>query len=203
MPSFFPARPIPRALLSALVLLIAGLGAAQATETLVFLRHGEKPEAGLGQLSCQGLQRALALARVLPRKFGTPDAIFAPNPGALKQDQGKPYNYVRPLATIEPTAIRLGLPVDTRFGFEDSAGLISALERPELASATVFIAWEHRVAQNMARELLARHGGNPASVPRWESPDFDSLYVVTLDAQGRASFHIEHQGLNALPADCP
>lgn len=190
-----------RRLLPALALLL--FARAQATETLVFLRHGEKPAAGLGQLNCRGLQRSLALAKVLPRRFGTPDAIFAPDPGAQKQDGGKPYHYVRPLATIEPTAIALGLPVDTRFGFEDTAGLISALERPELASATVFIAWEHRVAQDVARALLARHGGEPATVPRWESSDFDSLYVVTLDAQGRASFHREAQGLDRLSDDCP
>jgi hypothetical protein len=28
-------------------------------ETIVLLRHGEKPEGGLGQLNCQGLNRAL------------------------------------------------------------------------------------------------------------------------------------------------
>ena len=29
-------------------------------ETLICIRHGEKPATGLGQLSCQGLNRALA-----------------------------------------------------------------------------------------------------------------------------------------------
>lgn len=36
-----------------------------AETTIVIIRHGEKPSAGLGQLSCQGLNRALALPQVL------------------------------------------------------------------------------------------------------------------------------------------
>jgi hypothetical protein len=70
-------------------------------ETLVFVRHGEKPAEGLGQLSCKGLNRSLALPAVIAAKFGKPDAIFAPDPGQQKNDGGHPYYYVRPLATIE------------------------------------------------------------------------------------------------------
>ena len=51
-------------------------------QTIVLLRHGEKPPAGLGQLDCQGLNRALALPPVLARLFGaepryltTPDDV--------------------------------------------------------------------------------------------------------------------------------
>ena len=32
-------------------------------ETIVMLRHGEKPAGGLGQLSCKGLNRALSAIR--------------------------------------------------------------------------------------------------------------------------------------------
>lgn len=34
---------------------------AYSEQTLVFIRHGEKPNNDSGQLSCQGLNRALAL----------------------------------------------------------------------------------------------------------------------------------------------
>ena len=105
-------------------MLVAGVWAlttasVHAAETIILLRHAEKPEAGLGQLNCQGLNRALALPSVLLRKFGTPAAIYAPNPGMIKVDQGIEYNYLRPLATIEPTAIAANLPVNTQFGFDD------------------------------------------------------------------------------------
>ena len=83
-----------------------------ATATIVFVRHGEKPERGLGQLSCQGLNRALALPAVIAKYFDRVDAIFAPNPSHPKEDAGELYDYIRPLATIEPTAIWFGLPVD-------------------------------------------------------------------------------------------
>jgi hypothetical protein len=80
-------------------------------QKLVFIRHGEKPDEGLGQLNCQGLNRALALAAVIAKSFGRPDFIYAPNPSIPKEDAGESYAYVRPLATVEPTAIFFKLPV--------------------------------------------------------------------------------------------
>src|SRR6266851_2438684 len=77
-------------------------------ETIVCIRHGEKPPGALGQLTCRGLNRALALPAVLLAKYGSPQFIFAPNP-TEKVDQKEHlegYFYVRPIATIEPTAIR-------------------------------------------------------------------------------------------------
>src|SRR5271163_3917319 len=92
------------------------------TETIVLVRHGEKPALGLGQLDCQGLNRALALPAVIARDFGKPVAIFAPDPAEKKDDLGLPYDYVRPLATIEPTAIAFGMPIDADIGVSDIAG---------------------------------------------------------------------------------
>jgi hypothetical protein len=55
------------------------------TQTLVFLRHGEKPGEGLGQLNCQGLNRALDLATLLPERFGKADYVFAANPRGMSR----------------------------------------------------------------------------------------------------------------------
>ena len=55
------------------------------TETIVLVRHGEKPAEGLGQLNCQGLNRALALPFVIERLFGRPDAVFAPDPAQRRR----------------------------------------------------------------------------------------------------------------------
>ena len=65
-------------------------------ETLVLVRHGEKPDTGLGQLDCQGLNRALALPHVIAKTFGRPSAVFAPDPSRQMQDHGVAYDYVRP-----------------------------------------------------------------------------------------------------------
>ncbi len=89
-------------------------------ETIVCIRHGEKPHGGLGQLTNRGLNRSLALPEVLLKKYGTPQFIFAPNPS--EKVDGAKYFYIRPLATIEPTAIRCGLPVNTEFGYLEIEG---------------------------------------------------------------------------------
>src|SRR5277367_1013399 len=69
--------------------------AADATETIVILRHGEKPAGGYGQLNCQGLNRAMALPRVLGKLFGKPDAVFAPDPSKAVDDPAGRADYVR------------------------------------------------------------------------------------------------------------
>lgn len=51
-----------------------------SVQTLVFIRHGEKPARGLGLLSCRGLNRALNLPHYFAAHFPPPDYIFAPNP---------------------------------------------------------------------------------------------------------------------------
>ena len=176
------------------------------------LRHGEKAPGGLGQLSCKGLNRALALPKVLIGRFGRADAIFAPNPsvdvreGALTQ---KEYSYVRPLATIEPTAIALGLPVNAQIGFPDIAGLQAAVTAPAFANSTVFIAWEHKYAYDFARAMLKSYGLDRALVPAWPGDDFETMYVLRITrAAGAASptmtFAVEQEGLSASLVDtCP
>ena len=190
--------------------LILAAGAAGARETVVFLRHGEKPDAGLGQLTCQGLNRALKLPGALARAFypdpGSPRpvAIFAPNPSDQKRDGSDSFDYVRPLATIEPTAVALGRPVDTQIGFGDTKGLQQALEKNRYRDALVIVAWEHHAILEVVRKLLKDRGGDPDKVPDWDKHDFDSLFVVTIDwEEGKASFERKSQGLNGLPESCP
>ncbi len=180
--------------------------AADTVETIVLLRHGEKPPAGLGQLSCQGLNRALRLPAVLQRQFGRPDAIFAPDPAEQKPDSGQPYDYVRPLATIEPTAIRFGLPIQAEFGVSKLAALQQALLAPRYHTSLVLVAWEHTDITALARALLAANGGDPKQVGHWPGDDFDSLYVlrITRSAAGAStSFTHLHEGLDGQPTACP
>jgi hypothetical protein len=190
-------------LLAAAAMAFAAPAFADAPERIVFLRHGEKPPKGLGQLDCQGLNRALALPAYVERAFGRPDAIFAPNPSAPKPDMGVPYDYVRPLITIEPTAIAFGLPVHVEIGFADADGLQKALEAPAYAQALVVVAWEHRLIDVVVRNLLAAHGGDASQVPAWDDADFDSVDVVTLAAGEPARFERRKQGLDGLPEACP
>jgi hypothetical protein len=180
--------------------------AAPQQQTIVLMRHGEKPPEGLGQLDCQGLNRALALPQILKRKFGIPDYIFAPDPRQQVLDHENLYYYIRPLATIEPTAIRLGKPVNTRFGYKQIAGLQTELTDSRYYNALIFVAWEHNLLVQLARNLVESAGGNPSVVPDWSGTDFDSLYVLRFDRDQNSvsvTFTRRSEGLNDQPTTCP
>jgi hypothetical protein len=177
-------------------------------ETIVCIRHGEKPPGALGQLSCRGLNRALALPAVLLGKFGAPQFIFAPNPTDKVDEKDNPsgYFYVRPLVTIEPTAIRCGLSVSTEFGFSEIDRLERQLEKPPYYSATIFVAWEHVVLGDFARKILKTYGGDPAQVPPWPYKDYDTIYIFKItrnEGQKSITFTVDHENLNNLSDTCP
>ncbi|WP_420816125.1 histidine phosphatase family protein [Paraburkholderia phosphatilytica] len=177
-----------------------------STETIVFVRHGEKPDQGLGQLDCQGLNRALALPAVIAAKFGKPAAVYAPDPGEQKEDHGKRYYYVRPLATIEPTAIQFQLPIQTPFGLSHIDDLGKAVLDSRYRGKLVVVAWEHRQIETLVRQIVTAHGGGKSDVPKWESDDYDSMYVLKVDWQDgtpSVAFHHDHEGLNGRATDCP
>jgi hypothetical protein len=208
------ARMLASSLVSTLAAASIGAHAADTAaaatmgnvETLVFVRHGEKPAAGLGQLSCKGLNRALALPAVIAAKYGKPDAIYAPDPGEQKDDSGKPYYYVRPLATVEPTAIQFGLPIQTPYGYSQIGKLSDALVDPKWRGRTILVGWEHREIETLVRKIVESHGGNPDDVPKWKSVDFDSIYVLHIDwskSAPQVSFAHDREGLDGRSDDCP
>ena len=114
--------------------------------------------------------------------------------------------YVRPLATIEPTAIQCSLPVNTHFGFTDIAGLEQELSKPAYAGATVFVAWEHRYLDDFVKNTVKASGGDSSKVPGWQGNDFDSIFVVRLVHNKRGTtvtFTHDNEGLDHLSTDCP
>jgi len=183
----------------------SGDDSGAAVERIVCLRHGEKPAKDLGQLDCQGLNRALALPKVLISHYGKADFIFAPLTSPRTKKNAPAYCYIRPLMTIEPTAIRLGLPVDSRFAFDDIDGLTGELVAPAYQRALVFVAWEHTELVEMLKKLFTALGGDPAVIPHWEGSDFDSIYLITIRSENgkrSVSFQHDHEGLNGMKTDC-
>jgi hypothetical protein len=179
---------------------------AAKVETIALIRHGEKPPAGLGQLDCQGLNRALALPSIIRKTFGAPAAIYAPNPAEQKADNGTLYDYVRPLATVEPAAVAFGLPLHASIGQLRIDDLRQQLDLPVYHDAFVLVGWEHRELVPLAQALLKEHGGDPAQVPEWSNDDFDSIYLLKIRrsvTDTTASFEIGHEGLNGQPTSCP
>lgn len=104
------------------------------------------------------MNRALALPDVLIRKYGKAAFIFAPGTGHAIKRNGNDYSYIRPLITIEPTAIRLGMPVDARFAFDEIKPLERELLLPVYRNSVNFIAWEHIKIEQLIKSIVASLG---------------------------------------------
>ena len=185
---------------------------AATVQTVAIFRHGEKPDAGLGMLSCKGLNRALALPARLREIAGAPDAAFAPNPSARKTDKGTPYDYNRPLLTVAPAAVQAAIPVNVQYPMDAYAELAEALAEPSFAGKTVYVSWEHHLAARLAAKLMsaaAEKGAAAETQPpkSWPDSDYDSVWIVRiLRVEGSpflADFSIQTQGLDGMPGDCP
>lgn len=179
------------------------------TQTLVFMRHAEKPSMGLGQLNCQGLNRAIDLADLLPRQFGKADFIFAANP-SRHVEEGKDdesYSYIRPLMTVGPSAIKLGLPVNIDYGANDTADLADELMEDKYHDATIYTAWSHGYLPELINKVAEEASGKKIQlVDDWTGDDFDSVLVLTLRwTNGKAELQYENykQGLNDGATGCP
>ncbi len=176
-------------------------------ETIVLIRHGEKPTEGLGQLTCKGLNRALALPDVLIKRYGKPDFIYAPNPSVQVRDGNRPYSYVRPLATIEPTAIRLGMPVNAQIGFDEIERLQQELTQPIYADSLIFVAWEHLYLYQFARQMLVSYGKDASVVPDWPNSDYETIYIFRIlrsNGKPQVTFTIAKEMLDdSLSDSCP
>lgn len=184
-------------ILGGLAALLLFSQSALAQETLIFVRHGEKPADNSGQLTCKGLNRALALPDVLLNRYGKPDFIFAAGP-----KENKTGSSLRALSTIMPTAVRVGLPIGLQFHADDIAGLQQELLSDKYQNSRIFIAWEHKNLDKAVKNIVAARSGDASLVPEWSGSDFDSIFVVTLD-QGKVSFRQESEGLTQLSENCP
>ena len=202
-----PVRKPTRFLLSAVCLLLS-ISCVHAEETIVAIRHAEKPPTSLGQLTCKGLNRALALPKVLIPRYGKPDRIYAPDPaGRIGRLGNLSYSYVRPLMTIDPTAIQLEMPVNALIGFKNVGQLRKEVLAPENTNSVIYLAWEHVYLNQFAKKLLKAYGKDPSVVPDWPDGEYDRIYVFRItDVDGKKdlTFSVEQQGLtDSLSDKCP
>jgi hypothetical protein len=173
-------------------------------ETIIFIRHAEKPEAGLGQINCRGLNRALALPAILTSKFGKLDQIYAPDPAGKVHDPAGTFDYLRPLATIEPTAIRLGMPVSCDYRYDQIKELETDLLSPERVGQVIVVVWEHHFLNQMVKDLVQVKGGDPKQVPDWPGSEYDRIDILRIPAgNGAIAFAQDHENLDHLSDDCP
>jgi len=195
------------AVLIAPLLLASQASAAPPVETIVVVRHAEKPPLGLGLLTCKGLNRSLLLPEYFAKNFPKPDYIFAPDPSVKATEihgDGERYDYVRPLLTIGPTAVRFGVPMNTQLPFNDPGLLADVLLAPEYANATVYVAWEHSNIVTLA-EIILRRFEVTTPVPDWPNSDYDKVFVfkVTGGDKRKVDLVVAHAGIGELSDHCP
>lgn len=179
----------------------------RSVETLVLVRHAEKPEQGLGLLTCKGLNRALALPDFFAANFERPDHIFAPNPAVKVTEihgDGQRYDYVRPLLTIGPTAIRFGVPIDTQLPYNDPGLLADTLLDPQYHNDNIYVVWEHSNLVVFA-EIVLKRFHDSAQVPQWSNSDYDTFYVFRFDWGKVPSlkFEVRSENLGPISQNCP
>ena len=205
---------IPLLLIAGAVTLASNIDEAFAepvdgVQTLVFMRHAEKPVDGLGQLNCQGLNRAIDLATLLPQRYGNADYVFAANPSRQVEEgaDDDAYSYVRPLMTINPSAIKLGLPINLEFSANDTSALAKELMADKYHNSTIYTAWSHGYLPELINSVAGKALGKKTTLTEdWAASDFDSLYVLTLTwHNGKATLlsRQDKQGLDNGAKTCP
>jgi hypothetical protein len=130
---------------------------------VVIIRHGEKPETG-DNLSCAGLNRALALPPVLKNAVGIPDYTYVPT-----MKTGKKTGSVRMFQTVTPFAVKYNLTINSKYQEMDSTGAASDVLKKR---GVVLMVWEHSNIPPLARAL-----GVPGELS-WKGKDFDSIWTI-------------------------
>jgi hypothetical protein len=161
--------------------------ADKTTLKIVFIRHGEKPKSG-DNLSCEGMNRALQLPKVLHHKFGVPAYNYIPTVGS-----GKSTSQSRMFQTISPFAIKYNLKLNSSFNEKDSTGVAQDLKT---RTGTVLVVWEHTAIAPIVRALGVNNPGL-----KWPGDDFDSIWIVKIK-KGVATFSKDKEGIHP-GKDCP
>ena len=195
------------------------------SETAYMVRHAEAHPVSTfedGNYVCAGQWRALDLPNAL-RGVITPNLVMSidpaqATPGAESASGDSTWSYVRPSLTVEPYAIANNLPYDLAASFE-----LIAQNPPQLATVastfffnggtlsnqTVLMAWEHDHIPPTVNALISSYfpkGGAPPPAPGWPDDDYDTIWTVTLDADGNLSVNNSMcEGIDtaSLPATCP
>ncbi|MGI4873531.1 MAG: hypothetical protein ACRYFX_20435 [Janthinobacterium lividum] len=138
---------------------------------ILLIRHGEKPASG-DNLSCAGLNRALALPAVLHKLLpAPPDYTFVPLIGT----DGKDTTSIRMLQTVMPYAVRHNLTINSDYAADNTAGLAKKLRH---SRGTVLVVWEHVNIVEITKKLGIKE------LLEWPDNDFDSIWTISFSGGG-------------------
>lgn len=142
------------------------------TLRVILIRHGEKPADG-DNLTCAGLNRALALPAVLGQLMPTPpDYTYVPLIGT----DGKKTTSVRMFQTVTPYAVQHNLTLNSDYADDNITGITKAIRHHR---GTVLLVWEHNSMVKIVEKLGIKE---PLS---WPDADFDSIWTISFSGGGR------------------
>ena len=175
-------------------------------KTIVVIRHGEKNFPAHGGLSCKGLNRALALPKLLLKRYGNINGIYAPKPIFIHDINDDDYKswYLRPIITIDPLAIQLNKPVEINFNFNTTYGNESLATKLNNNPPGVYVvSWEHDHIPILIHYIMKHYKQN-IDIQNWNNLDFDRIYVIRIFKNGKVSLNVEKENLNwKLTNVCP
>jgi hypothetical protein len=161
---------------------------ASTSLRVVIIRHGEKPANG-DNLSCQGLNRALALPPVLDSVLGVPNYTYVPT-----IQTGKSTSSVRMFQTVTPFAVQYNLTINSKYAETDTVKVAADVIKK---TGVVLMVWEHHNIPGIARNLGVK--GNLS----WSGTDFDSIWIIDF-ATGNSTPTLTISQENIFPsASCP
>jgi hypothetical protein len=163
---------------------------------IYIIRHAEAhPDAGYhfenGNFVGAGQWRALDLPNALRGKI-SPNVVYSIDPSQWFPTGTGNFSYVRPSLTVLPYVVANNLPYRLVSTFQ-----LGDVNVPQLASdffftggtfsnQIVLLAWESSRIKPLINALLASYGGNslPLLPAAWPGGDYDTIWTVTIDAQG-------------------
>jgi hypothetical protein len=153
---------------------------------VVIIRHGEKPDNG-DNLNCQGLNRSMALPKVLYAKFGVASQIYIPTVNAGDQTKS-----ARMFQTITPYAAKYNLGINSSYDTDYKKLAKDVVQQ----RGTVIMVWEHNAIPHIIKAL-----GVKGNIRDWPDSDFDSIWIISYK-DGKAILTADKEGLNPS-VNCP
>jgi hypothetical protein len=167
-----------------------------ANNTVLIVRHTEKPETGTG-LTPLGEARARLYAKYFEPFQEEGLSIYVDSLYAGADST----NSIRPRLTLEPISKATGLPLHLKVGTKDSEALVREL-RTEPHGRHPLIAWRH----GEIPALLTAFGASPEKLlPNGQWPDdvYDWVIVLTTGPDGQlSSARLIHEHLK-MPVSAP
>jgi len=168
-------------------------------ETVYFVRHAEAHPHNYwsdNNYVGAGQWRALALPDVLLNKI-SPDQVWSMDPaqssaGTVSTTGGSQWSSVAPALTVQPFAINNNLPYNLVSAIDVSASNAAQLisnfffTGDNFSNHKLLVGWTYTQNPQIVTALIKSYfpnGGAPTA-PTWSPMDYDSLWVITIDARG-------------------